>query len=206
MSGCNGSRRVRRRSAGFSLIEVVVASGLLLVTITAVTFCVTSVTASGARLENEMDADRAVRLVAERLAAMPFIGRGADGGSAPDTGAEGLLEAVFPHADAARNTTAARYVPVDGEEAPAGSFVTVFTVGGVDVACAARFLVADGGPPLEPAEVEGWVLGDGGRPPGCALWLRLTAVGYGAARRHEFTRAALATTPIGPASPPAAAG
>ena len=81
-----GRPRARRRSSGFSLVEVVVASGLLLMTITAVTFCVTSVSASGARLQRVMDADRAVRLVAERLAAMPFYGSGADAGAASGLG------------------------------------------------------------------------------------------------------------------------
>ena len=87
-------------------------------TITAVTFCVTSVSASGARLQEVMDADRAVRLVAERLAALPFCGSDADAGAASGSEVEDLLGAVFPHADAARNTPTARYVRSDGEEAP----------------------------------------------------------------------------------------
>lgn len=193
-----------RRSSGFSLLEVVVASSLLLMTITAVTFCVTSVSASGARLQGVMDADRAVRLVADRLAALPFYRSDADATSTSSAHAEDLLGAVFPHADAARNSPTARYVYSDGVDTPAGSFVTLFTEGGVDVLCVARFLEAEDGPPLQPVAVEGWALVDGDQPPGCALSVRLTATSHGTARSAGFTRAALAmalflpvtTTPV----------
>ncbi len=118
---------------------------------------------------------------------------------------EDLLGAVFPHADATRNTPTARYVHSDGEEAPAGSFVTVFTEGGVDVLCVARFLAAEDGPPLEPVAVEGWALADGDQPPGSALSVRLTATSQGTTRSADFTRAALAMALIRPASPTAVA-
>jgi hypothetical protein len=195
-----GRIRARRESSGFSLVEVVVASGLLLLTITAVTLCVTSVSASGARLQEVMDADRAVRRVAERLAALPFYGSGADAGVAPGAEVEDLVGAVFPHADAARNTPTARYVHFDGDEATAGAFVTVFTEGRVDVSCVARFLVTEDGPPLEPVAVKGWALSDGDQPPGCALSVQLTAASHGTARSANFTRAALARAMILPAT------
>lgn len=195
-----GAFRAGRWSYGFSLVEVVVASGLLLTTITAVTFCVTSVSASGARLQQVMDADRAVRVVAERLAALPFYRSSADAGSASDTQADDLLGAVFPHADMARNTPTARYVRSDGEEAPAGSFVTVFTQGGVDVQCVARFLAAEDGPALEPSAVEGWARVDGDQPPGCALSVRLTATSHGTGRSASLIRAALAMPLVHPAT------
>jgi hypothetical protein len=166
---------------------------LLLLTITAVTFCVTSVSASGARLQQLMDADRAVRLVAERLAAMPFYCSGAEAVAAPHTEVEDLVGSVFPHADAARNTPTARYVHIDGEEAPAGAFVTVFAEGEVDVLCVARFLAAEDGPVLGPVAVEGWTGEAGYQPPGSALSVRLTATSRGATRSAGFTEAALGT-------------
>jgi type II secretory pathway pseudopilin PulG len=193
-------QRAGRRSSGFSLIEVVVASGLLLLTIAAVTFCVTSVSANGARLQRVMDADRAVRLVAERLAAMPFYRSGADADTVSDSGVEDLLSAVFPHADAARNTPTAHYVHIDGEVAPAGAFVTVFTASGVDVLCVARFLAAEDGPVLGPLAVEGWTGAAGDQPPGCALSVRVTATSHGATCSASFTEAALATALVRSAS------
>ena len=192
--------RAHRRSSGFSLIEVVVASGLLLATVTAVTFCVTVVSASGARLRRVMDADRAVRLVADRLAALPFCAAPADDGSASGSAAEDLVDAVFPHADASRNVPDARYVTTAGGGAPAGAFATVFSEGDVEVLCVARFLAAVDGPPLEPAAVEGWAGGDGARPPGCALTVQLTAASRSAARSASFTRAALALVEVRPSS------
>jgi hypothetical protein len=198
--GCTGASTACRRPSGFSLVEVVVASGLLLMTITAVTFCVTSVSASGARLQGVMAADRAVRLVADRLAAAPFYRSSSDAGNASDTEVDDLLGVVFPHADVTRNTPNARYVRSDGGGVAAGAFVSVFTEGGVDVVCVARFLVAEDGPPLEPAAVEGWAQVDGDRPPGCALSLELTATSRGTARRAGFVRAALATAPVRPVS------
>jgi hypothetical protein len=203
VKGCAGASHARRRASGFSLVEAVVASGLLLMTITAVTFCVTSVSASEARLQGVMGADRAIRLVADRLVAAPFYRASSDAGSASDPQIEDLLGVVFPHADVTRNTLMARYVPSDGEDVAAGAFVTVFTEGGVDVQCVARFLVAEDGPPLEPAAIEGWALADGDRPPGCALSLQLKATIHGTARRANFTRAALAMAPVPTATPTA---
>ena len=78
--------------------------------------------------------------------------------------------------------------------------MTVFTEGGVEVLCVARFLVAEDGPPLEPVAVEGWALADGDQPPGCALSVRLTATSHGTARSAGFTRAALAMALVRPAS------
>lgn len=205
VKGGRGAFRAGRRSLGFSLVEVTVASGLLLLTITAVTFCVISVSASGVRLQKVMDADRAVRVVADRLAAMPFCGSDADAGLALDSEVEDLLGAVFPHAYVARNTPTARYVRADGEEAPAGSFATVFSEGGVAVLCVARFLATEDGLPLDPAAVEGWARADGGQPPGCALSLRLTATSHGTARGAGITRAALAMALVGPEPSPTVA-
>lgn len=194
-----GRLRGGRWSSGFSLMEVVIASGLLLTTITAVTICVTSVSAGGARLQRVMDADRAVRLVADRLAAMPFWEVGA--GAAADAAGEDLLAVVFPHADATRNTPTARYVHADAQAAPAGAFATVFTTGGVEVLCVARFLTAAGGQPLEPSAVQGWSAADGDQPPGCALSLWLTATSRGTTRGAGFTLAALESAPISSATP-----
>jgi hypothetical protein len=205
VNGRTGRLRAHARSSGFSLIEVVVASGLLLLTIIAVTFCVTSVSAGGGRLQAVMDADRAVRLVADRLVAMPFYGSDAGAGAPLGLQVEDLVGAVFPHADAARNTPAARYVHSNGEDAPPGSFVTVFTEGVVEVVCVARFLPAEDGPPLEPVVLEGWALADGDQPPGSALAIHLTATSRGTTRSADIIRAALALPPIRPASPTAVA-
>ena len=93
----------RRSAAGFSLLEVVVAAAVLLATVTAVTFCVASVSRGGARVEATMDADRAVRAVAEGLRALPFCAAaypvaGASQGSAPGD----LIASCLPACTAGR--------------------------------------------------------------------------------------------------------
>ncbi len=94
------SRLARGGSAGFTLLEVVVAGGILLLTIAAVTFCVVNVSRAGARLERSMDADRAVRQVAQRLRLLPYCASSyPQAANESDTHAGDLIAAVFPHAD-----------------------------------------------------------------------------------------------------------
>ena len=57
---------------GFSLLEAVIAAGLLLLTVTAVSLCVGSAVRAGARLERTREADAALQLSAERLRSLPF--------------------------------------------------------------------------------------------------------------------------------------
>lgn len=190
----------RGGALGFSLVEVVIASGLLLVTVSALTFCVTSVSANEARLRGLMEADRAVRLVEEHLSAMPYWNAPPDGPGLLGIHADDVVGAVFPHADEARNTPLARYAPAaEAEGVPAGSFVTLFDEGGTAVRCVARFLAAEDGVPLDPADLDGWVV-DGGRPPGCAVSVSLMAASHGTSRSVTFTLAALAP-PLCPSLP-----
>ncbi len=107
-------------AAGFSLLEVVIAAGLLLMTITAVTACITSVSRGGARAEAEMDADRAVCAVAERLRGLPFCAAPyPDSAAIRGPGAGDLVAAVFPHARVSENAETAYYVAAGQEETPA---------------------------------------------------------------------------------------
>ncbi len=110
------SRSVRwdaRAARGFSLLEVLVASALLLATVTAVSLCVTSVSRGGARLEAAMEADRALRMVAGHLGALPYCAPSyPDAREAAGMDATDLVAAVFPHALGAASTPEARYCEV----------------------------------------------------------------------------------------------
>ncbi len=184
--------------AGFSLLEVVVAAGLLLMTIAAVTACITSVSRGEARLQTAMEADRAVCAVAERLRGLQFCAAAyPDSAAVRGLGAGDLVATVFPHARAAQNTETARYVAFEDADVAAGSFVTLLEEGGVDVRCVARFLVSEGGAALSAGDLDGWSASNGIASPGAALEVRLTAVGSGATRSVLLTRSALATPPIG---------
>ncbi len=191
-----GSRPALRATDGFTLLEAVMAAGLVLLTVTAVTVTVVTVSGAGARLERRMDADRAAWRVAERLRVLPFCAGGypqaamATGGRSSD-----LVTAVFPHADFARNTTAARYAATpgaDGEQP--GSFVTLFGEDGVQVTCVARFLTGPVGPELGPEALSGWDARSASAPPSGTLAITLSVPGGG--QRTGFVRSALSRPPI----------
>lgn len=172
------------------------AAGLVLLTVTAVTFTVVSVTGAGARLEARMDADRAAWRVAERLRVLPFCAGSypqaavATGGRSPD-----LVAAVFPHADLARNTASALYMATsggDGEQP--GSFVTLFSEDGVQVTCVARFQAGPVGTELGPEVLSGWDTRSASAPPSGTLSVTLSVPGGG--QRTSFVRSALLRPPI----------
>lgn len=190
----------RRSTTGFSLLEVVVAAGLLLMTIAAVTACVANSGAARARLQASMDADRAARAMAERLRSLPFCAATLPApGSARGAAATDLVAAVFPHARIAENTEAARYIIAAGEAAgaPPGSFVTLAEEGGVEVRCAAVFLTSEGGSTLGVAELDGWSVSAMAAPPSAVLLVRVTATGHGASRRVSVMRSALTAPTVG---------
>jgi hypothetical protein len=176
----------------------VIAAGLVLMTVTAVTFCVGNVSRAGVRLDKTMDAERAVRGVAERLRALPFCAPAyplpIDRPAGPD-----LVAVVFPHATPWRNSPAARYVDAAGDaEAASGSFVTLVEQDGLEVRCVARFLAAPDGPSLGAAEVAGWDGGASGEPPAPAIAVELVAQGPGPACRTVLVRTALGSPPLVP--------
>ena len=179
-------------SGGFSLLEAVIAAGLLLLTVAAVSLCVGSAVRAGARLERTRGADAALRLSAERLRSLPFC---APSLPAPPDGpaTSDLCAAVFPHAASWKNVAGARYVAVGSEPAVSpGSFVTLFDEGGVEVCCTAWFLRGADGPRLGPADLSGWDLETEGEPPGPALEVVLSARGPGGERTVRLVLAALA--------------
>lgn len=193
--GKHGRRRV---AAGFTLLEVVIAAGLLLTTIAAITMCVTSVSRGGARLQAAMDAERAARVVAERLRGLPFCAAAYPApGAVTGPGADDLVAAVFPHARLSDNTEVARYV-AGGEEdhAAPGSFVTLVDEGGVEVRCVAQFLRSEGEAALGPSEVGGWSVTDESALPGAVLLVRITAASRGTPRVVTLLRTALGAPPV----------
>jgi hypothetical protein len=178
----------------------VVAAGLLLMTIAAVTACVANSGSAQARLQASMDADRAALAVAERLRSLPFCAAALPApGSARGAAATDLVAATFPHARIAENTAAARYIVAAGEgaDAPPGSFVTLAELGGVEVRCAAVFLASEGGSALGVAELDGWSVGEMTAPPSAVLLVRVTATGHGASRRVSVIRSALTEPTVG---------
>lgn len=179
-----------RTQGGFSLIEVVIAAALLLLTVTAVTGVVTGVTRGDARLSRATAVDRVLWLETERLRTLPFCAAtypaasgeetgGSDSGaggaagwgaSAPDAVAE-----LFPHAQPACNSESDYFVVVgDAEDEPTGSFVTHRERDGVSVTRVAWFASRDAAM-VAPEEFDGWSLWGSPAPPATTLVVRLTA-------------------------------
>jgi hypothetical protein len=188
--------------AGFSLLEVVIAAALLLLTVSAVTACVASVSRAGRRAEAARGADRALGSVAEWLGALPYcaaelpsrsVGRGRD--------AIDLVAAVFPNACSSMAAPDARFVSVDDDMAEAGSFVTRLSEGGVPVVCVARYRQADG-TPLEVADLQGFDVAVSEVAPAPRLEVVLSARAGGITRRCGLMRlAGAAVTLEGPETP-----
>jgi hypothetical protein len=184
--------RSRRRAAGFSLLEAVVAAGLLLLTVTAVSMCVTAAVRADARLDRTRDADAALQRRAERLRSLYFCPA-----SLPvqpdDLAAADLCTVAFPHATPWKNTAGARYVDAPGDPAAEpGSFVTVSDEHGVEVRCTAWFRRGAEGPRLTPADLLGWDVETAEEPPGSAMEVVLSARSPGGERTVRLVLAALA--------------
>ena len=186
-----GTLSRRPRAAGFSLLEVVIAAGLLLLTVTSVTAAVAGVSHSGRRAAATMKADGVLQSVMSHLASLPFCAAALPAVPASDyTAATDLLAAVFPDAGAPRGTAAARYLPADEDGIPGGSFVTRFDEEGVQVTCIARFRRRADGAWLGPADLDGWDLAASVRPPAPVLVVDVVATAGGATRTGRLVRVA----------------
>jgi type II secretory pathway pseudopilin PulG len=195
-----GHRRPLRPRGGFSLLEAVVAAGLLLMTVTVVTATVLNASRAGSRLDRAMTVDRALRREVERLRSLPYCAPAypaiTQGEWEVADGAADLLDAVFPHAVVAANRGGARFVAVaGGNEEPAGCFVTLRDVDGVSITCVARFLADGGSAPLGPEAVAEWAVWRFAPPPADGLEVRVFAEHDGLRREQRVVRAALPPLP-----------
>jgi type II secretory pathway pseudopilin PulG len=199
LSGAAGARLERRR--GFSLLEVVIAAGLVLLTITAVSAAVASVSHAGRRSEAAARVDLVLASVSARLAALPYCA-GTLPHAAAVVGAEGsdLLAATFPSADVRQATSQARYVAADEDALAAGSFITRFARDGVAVTCVARFRDRPGGAWLPPEALDGWDVAASESPPAPVLVVEVTAAADGVARTAQVIREAGAGLAVLPAA------
>jgi len=201
-SASRSSRPGRPSAAGFSLLEVIIAGALLLVTVTGATACVTAVSGAGRQAEDAMAADRALAAVAARLGSLPFCPSELPASAAArGAGAADLVSAVFPHADAAGGSEDGRFIDVGEDGLPAGSFATCLRFDGVTVVCVARFRDAAGGW-LGPGDLAGYDVGTAAGVPAAVLALDLRAVTSGRPRSYRFERRAGATTILDPEAGP----
>lgn len=198
LTGGHGSLRGSRD--GFSLLEAVVAAGLLMLTVTVTTATILNASRAGSRLDRAMTVDRALRREVEGLRALPFCAPAYPAFTQEEwemaDGAADLLAAVFPHAVVGANREGARFIAVaGGSEEPAGCFVTLEDVSGVRITCVARFLAAGGSAPLGPEALAGWAVWRVAPPPAGGLEVRVIAEQNGLRREQGFVRRALSPLP-----------
>jgi prepilin-type N-terminal cleavage/methylation domain-containing protein len=162
---------VNERQRGFTLVEVIVATALLLLTAACATPLLAGSQASGSRTGRCEQAGRLADATLEWLRSLPFAPPTSAGDSADPSDAS-LVGAVFPHADPARNTADDFVVLVDGA-VPAGTFVTHRLIGGFEITTRSQFGSAarDGLAPLSPAFVAGFDSSTGGASPAGILFV-----------------------------------
>lgn len=193
-----------RSASGFSLIEAVIAAGVLLATCAAVSAAVGSVARAGARLDLVRRADAAATSEEARLRALPYVRATPSPGSAGEgAGAPSLLAEVFPHGLVVLNDAEACYQP-DSGPGSAACFVSRTVCGGMTLVRRAWFvtgLTADG-EPVGAARVDGWAVWRGETPPAARLAVELVVVAGGVRRQRSFLVDALRPS----AAPEAATG
>lgn len=176
---------------GFSLLEVVIAAGLLLLTVASVTAAVTSVSHAGRRADAALRVESVLESAIARLASLPFCAADLPAVPAGDcAAATDLVGAVFPDAGGPRDTAESRYIAAGGDGIPAGSFVTRSAQDGVQMTCTSRFSHRVGGSCLEPADLAGWDLAVSGRLPASVLVVQVAAAAGGVSRTALLVREA----------------
>jgi len=128
-------RSAHARQPGFTLLELLVAVSILLITSLAITAAVVSAqhalsrSAAGARVQAEAAS------VLEELRTLPFGG----------VGAAALLTSVFPHARPELGSSDAYFCAEARGSHPAGTFFTYLRLDGAAARVAATFVRAEGG-------------------------------------------------------------
>ena len=155
--------------AGFSLLEVAIAAGVLLLTVAAASGFVMTVLKSDALTHDRDTAATDVQNWLGTVRTLPMMSDQLGGET------NSVLGRLFPHADITRNTAAAAYIASAAPDAPAGAFLTRLDLPSCALRVTARFAICSGGEwlPLPPTAVAGWQAPDL-RPPSLSLILDLT--------------------------------
>jgi type II secretory pathway pseudopilin PulG len=170
--------RLMRRRGGFSLVEAVVASAVLLLTCAAVSGTLMAalraerVARQRSALEEMLEAETA------RLTSLPFfVAVAPPAGDVPgDIQPPSLLSVVFPHARPESNSQTACYCDGRGSGTP-GSFVTLVESDGVLLRRETQFVVGEGTTldVVTPSALDGWAVWASRPVPATTVQIELTA-------------------------------
>lgn len=179
-----------------TLIEVVVATAVVMVVVVAASNAIGAVNGANARAGSRGAAETAVATEIEELRSLPFATADPDRPSAAD-----VVSSVFPHADAGRDSPNATFAPEPRAGCPAGTFFTVKSVTAGRMTIAATFVVgtASGWAPVPGARLAGYDALRAIEVPSTALLVRVSVAWQAGARTGAVARSAiLSDHPGGP--------
>ena len=195
---------------GFTLVEVVTAASLLLLTVACATPLLLESQGAAAHETRAAAAHRLAQSTVERLRGLPFAAQSSPLPATAATPAGCVVGAVFPHADVARNRPDAFFVLGDGGPSLAGTFVTRRRVGAYLVTTESHFAAAtaDGLAAVSTARLAGYDSSTGDELPSGALdvTVRVSWTVHGGersvTRRVALLARTCATTDIAAAASP----
>jgi hypothetical protein len=169
--------QLMQRQCGFSLIEAVVASAVLLLTCVAVGGTLATVLRAERTVRQRSDLEQVLAAESARLTSLPFFvqARPPQGQVVGEVQPTSLLAVVFPHARPEFNAAAAYYYEDRGAGSP-GAFVTIVDADGITLRREARFVVGEG-TELEvvgPEALEGWAVWASHRLPASKVEIALS--------------------------------
>ena len=154
---------------GFTLVEVMVATSLLLATVTAGSGLLSTTIRCASVTRNREQSSSEVQDWLCLVRALPFAAT-----THTPSDATTVVAKLFPHADPRRNTATAEYHPYAAPGFPAGSFTTRIELSGGSLSVTAQFAVCAGGQwgPAPMSALNGWGTA-GASLPAPSLLLRL---------------------------------
>ncbi len=179
---------------GLTLIEVVVATAVVMLVVIAASNVLVAVDQASARAGGREAAESSVAAELEQLRSLPFA-------VAADGTPTDVVSRVFPHAGVGGDTPAAAFAPEPRDGCPAGTFFTVRTVAGGRMTIAATFVVgsATGWTAVAAARLAGYDAGRAIALPSAALLVRVSVAWQAGAHSGAVTRVAIiADRPDGP--------
>ncbi len=173
---------------GMTLIEVVVATAVVMTVVIAASSAVTAVNGATVRASGSEAAEASVAAELEELRSLPFATTGSADASPAD-----LVSSVFPHADAGRDSADATFAAEPRAGCPAGTFFTVRPVPGGSMTIAATFVAgtAAGWTPVLLARLAGYDARRAVELPSAALVVRVSVAWRAGALGGVVARSAI---------------
>ena len=183
---------------GLTLIEVVVATAIIMSVVLATSDGIVAVKGMTARTTLRQAAEAGVAAQLEQLRGLPFAPAAATAATLADaTPARDLVSSVFPHADTARDTDDASFAPEARDDCPPGTFFTVVALPIGRMTIAATFVAgtADGWQAVPATRLAGYDVRRSVELPSAALLVRVTVVWQAGAKQGAVSRSAIISDP-----------